>query len=287
MKIQTLVFGICYNSRGNMDLSYIKFKKNILIFTLLILGFHNLFLNSMAEAKRRPKKLNNQYQTRIPSQTETEAEEGDDAYDPFADYSEFEYETNEQADVNFFRNGRMLNIGFNGGLNTNTGNLGQKVQTGLKLGFFISYFFDMHFAVQFSYLTGDYPTAFKSPEQTLTGSGNFTTMSFSTKYYTTTQNVTRGFAQLNPYIIFGLANQYKSLVFDNVPGNLKQAALGFDLGAGIEVPMLRKKMFWGLQTTYHFINFKDSARDFTYGGSNFGNQSGSQIDLLGVVGFNF
>ena len=36
--------------------------------------------------------------------------EGDDVYDPFADYSEFEENSQEEADINFFRNGRFFNV---------------------------------------------------------------------------------------------------------------------------------------------------------------------------------
>ena len=38
--------------------------------------------------------------------------DGDDVYDPFADYSEFEENNQEEADINFFRNGRSFNVNF-------------------------------------------------------------------------------------------------------------------------------------------------------------------------------
>ena len=36
------------------------------------------------------------------------AQSGTDAYDPFVDYSEFEEVSEEEADINFFRNGRFF-----------------------------------------------------------------------------------------------------------------------------------------------------------------------------------
>src|ERR1700733_14940788 len=38
--------------------------------------------------------------------------DADDAYDPFADYSEFEETMDEEEDINFFRNGRLMTLGF-------------------------------------------------------------------------------------------------------------------------------------------------------------------------------
>ncbi len=34
--------------------------------------------------------------------------DADDTYDPFADYSEFDEAQDEEADINFFRNGRFV-----------------------------------------------------------------------------------------------------------------------------------------------------------------------------------
>ena len=50
--------------------------------------------------------------------------EGDDAYDPFSDYSEFEESAEEEADINFFRNGRFFTLGFIGGYRSFTETLG-------------------------------------------------------------------------------------------------------------------------------------------------------------------
>ncbi|MCB0410979.1 MAG: hypothetical protein KDD22_00530, partial [Bdellovibrionales bacterium] len=50
--------------------------------------------------------------------------EGTDAYDPFADYSEFESSEEEEAYINFFRNGRFFTLGFIGGYRTFTETMG-------------------------------------------------------------------------------------------------------------------------------------------------------------------
>src|ERR1700694_562859 len=42
--------------------------------------------------------------------------DADDTYDPFADYSEFDEAQEEEADINFFRHGRFVTLGFMGGM---------------------------------------------------------------------------------------------------------------------------------------------------------------------------
>lgn len=262
--------------------NFVKYLRIVFKYLSIFL-FILIFLSSESFARKKNKSNNSDRQPSASSN----AEEGDDAYDPFADFSEFEYENDEQADINFFKNGRMLNLGFMGGYGMFTGDLAQKVQNGFKYGIYLTYFIDLRFALQFSYSTADYPIAFHSPKRIITGVGNFNAMSFNAKYYFNTQNVTRGFAKLNPYLIGGFSNQYKTLSFSGVPGNSKAAALGLDIGAGIEVPFLRKKMYWGVQGTYHQLKFNDSYVSFIYDGDNYGDQIGDHIDILGILGINF
>ena len=79
--------------------------------------------------------------------------EGDDAYDPFADYSEFEETADEEEDLNFFRNGRLLTVGFLGGYRGWTGTLGSLYSSGPSFGLYLCYFFDLRFALQIGYVT--------------------------------------------------------------------------------------------------------------------------------------
>src|SRR4051794_21913065 len=73
--------------------------------------------------------------------------DADDAYDPFADYSEFEEAQDEEADINFFRNGRFVTLGFAGGMRGFTGGLGNMYRSSPSFGLFLSYFFDLRFAL--------------------------------------------------------------------------------------------------------------------------------------------
>jgi hypothetical protein len=120
--------------------------------------------------------------------------DGDDAYDPFADYSEFDEASDEEADINFFRNGRFFTIGFAGGVRNFTGNLGKIYGSAPSYGLYMAYFFDLRMALQFSFLTGDHGLEFKDPQETIVGTVSFTLINIDMKYYLSSQNVTRGLA---------------------------------------------------------------------------------------------
>ena len=80
--------------------------------------------------------------------------DADDSYDPFADYSEFDSAQEEEEDINFFRNGRFISIGLLLGYRGWTENLASLMSANLNYGVFLTYFFDLRFALQFSFLTG-------------------------------------------------------------------------------------------------------------------------------------
>ena len=176
----------------------------------------------------------------------------EEAYDPFADYSEFDEETDEEADINFFRNGRFVTAGLAGGFRGFTGGMGKVYKSAPTYGVFLSYFFDLRLAFQLGFMTGDHavdiatlpPTAI-----TYTGNVSISTLNFDLKYYLATQNLTKGLANLNPYILGGLAQYYRTYTIANVEGYSRDSTMGVDIGAGIEIPLMRKKAYLGLQGT--------------------------------------
>src|SRR5665213_1759477 len=125
--------------------------------------------------------------------------DADDTYDPFADYSEFDEAQEEEADINFFRHGRFVTIGFLAGMRGFTQGLGNMYTPAPNFGLFLSYFFDLRFAMQFSFNTSDHPFHVSSTSQTATGTVGLTSFAVDMKYYVNTQNVTKGLAKFNPY----------------------------------------------------------------------------------------
>jgi opacity protein-like surface antigen len=216
--------------------------------------------------------------------------ETDDAYDPFADYSEFEESMDEEEDINFFRNGRLLTLGFIGGYRGWTQTLGTIYTGNATFGLFLSYFFDLRFAIQLGYLTSDHTLVVKGAGfNPIQGTINISDLSLLLKYYFNTQNVTRGLADLNPYIVGGFSQIYRTETISGSTDSAKDSAFGFDIGAGVEIPMMRNKMYFGLQGLYQLISFADEGKVIQddQGTKTGVSPAGDSFIALGIIGINF
>lgn len=216
--------------------------------------------------------------------------QSDDSYDPFADYSEFEESVDEEEDVNFFRNGRLLTLGFIGGARFYTQTLSQIYSTNMAFGLFLSYFFDLRFALQFGFLTSDHLlNVVGSGFKPIRGSVNLSDISANLKYYFNTQNVTRGLADLNPFLLAGFSQIYRTTTVSGSDNFAKDSAFAFNAGAGIEVPMMRNKLYFGLQAMFQYAMFTDEAKiifDEDDTPTNI-TPNGDTFTVLGVLGVNF
>jgi hypothetical protein len=190
--------------------------------------------------------------------------DGDDTYDPFADYSEFEGNSDEEADINFFRNGRFFTLAFTFGYRRFTDSLATLYQPGTFFGGYLTYFFDLRFALQVGFVTGSHPLSLDYQGGNIRGSATISTTSFHLKYFFNTQNVTKGLANLNPYFIGGFSQVYRTIRLTGNDRYGRDSALSFDGGAGIEIPLLNNKMFLGLQGIYQFVNFPDENVEYTW-----------------------
>lgn len=215
----------------------------------------------------------------------------DEAYDPFTDYSEFDEESDEEADINFFRNGRFFTIGLAGGTRGFTGNFADAYGSGPTFGIFLSYFFDLRLALSLGFQTGDHPVAFsvRDGAKVYTGNVSMTMINFDLKYYLNTQNVTRGLADLNPYVLAGLGQFHRTYTISGLDGFSRDSTMGFDVGAGLEIPLMRKKAYLGIQAVYHYVNFADENKSYVDGGNEKldKNLTGDLYDFLVILGMNF
>ena len=189
--------------------------------------------------------------------------DGNDAYDPFADYSEFEESQDEEEDLNFFRNGRLLTVGFAAGYRGWTDILG-KIYTGNgAFGLNISYFFDLRFAMQFGYMASAHTITLTGGNFTPTqGNVNISDLSLNLKYYMNTANVTRGLAALNPFILLGFSQIYRTITVSGYSDYAKDSAMGANLGLGLEIPIMRNKMYFGVEALYQYVAFADEGKEY-------------------------
>ncbi len=195
----------------------------------------------------------------------------DDTYDPFADFSEFEPNADEEADIHFFKNGRFFNFAFLVGGRTWTDNLAEYTDAAPIYGLYLAYFFDIRSAVQVSYLHGQHNFNIPSgngpsPDGGLTlgeayegftGTTSMSVISIDFKYYFNTSNITRGFAELNPYVIGGFSMNQRTISITGESVLAKADPMGAQLGFGLEIPIARNRMYLGIQAMYHYVTFPD------------------------------
>jgi hypothetical protein len=214
----------------------------------------------------------------------------DDSYDPFSDYSEFDEASDEEADINFFRNGRFFTVGFALGMRGFTENLNKLYSSAPTFGLFLSYFFDLRLAMELGFQTGDHDFQIVSENDRLAGNVSMTFIHMNLKYYLNTQNVTRGLADLNPYILGGFSQVYRTYTLEGNATNSREATTGVNGGVGIEIPLMRRKAFFGAQATYRYVNFRDENTEIVNQdtGTHFGvKPKGDSFDIVGILGLSF
>lgn len=215
--------------------------------------------------------------------------DADDSYDPFADYSDFDSAQQEEEDINFFRNGRFVTLGLILGYRSFTENLGSLMGSNINYGLFLSYFFDLRFAVQFSFSTGDHSFGFEAADGKHTGNVGIQTFGIDLKYYVNTQNVTKGLAKFNPYALIGFSGVFRTTNVSDTSAFGKDFGNAFDIGAGIELPLMRNMWFYGAQVMYQLVSFPGESTELTTtNGVRTGiYPKGDSYMITGIIGVNF
>jgi hypothetical protein len=208
----------------------------------------------------------------LPSSTafgQTSPSDVDDSFDPFADYNEFDQETEEEADIHFLRNGRYLTLAFVGGYRGFVGGgFAQAYRGAMDYGVEFNYFFDLNLAMSMSYITGDHAVNFRSTQTEYSGSVNIQMIDLHLKYFFNTDNVTKGLAELNPYGLLGGGLYVRSYSLSQSLNAEADRVPGFKAGAGIEIPLLRRRAYLGFQATYRYVQFPDENKRFIEEGEN-------------------
>lgn len=224
----------------------------------------------------------------------------DESFDPFTDYNEYDQQTEEEEDINFLKNGRYLTFAFVGGyrgfLN---GGFTQAYTGNINFGAEFSYFFNMQLALTASYLYGDHNVNFKSYNDNnftslskpYSGTVNIQVADILAKYYLNTDNVTKGLADLNPYMIVGTSYYIRTYNLDNANEIDPDRVWGLKIGSGIEIPILKRRGYFGIQGAFRYVQFPDENKAFIDEGTSpkkiNPSLDGDIYDITFLVGFNF
>ena len=90
-------------------------------------------------------------------------------------------------------------------------------------------------------------------------------------------------------MVGGISQIYRTTTVSGNNNFGKDSAFGADIGAGIELPMMRNKMYFGAQALYQIINFADANKDYYDANNNDTGikGSGSSFTIMGILGINF
>lgn len=227
----------------------------------------------------------------------------DESFDPFTDYNEYDQQTDEEQEINFLKNGRYLTIalvtGYRGFI---AGGFSQAYTGNIDYGAEFSYFFNMQSAVTLSYLYGDHNVNFKSysdpnfvsAPKAYSGSVNIQVADLLFKYYINTDNVTKGLADLNPYLVGGGSYFIRTYRLDQIAEVDPDRVWGLKLGAGIEIPILKRDAYLGIQAAYRYVQFPDENKGFIKEGEDQSDMryinprlNGDIFDINFMLGFSF
>lgn len=195
------------------------------------------------------------------AQFSTGDESSEETFDPFSDYTEYTQSTEEEADIHFFRHGRLLNLETLVGQRNFTSTLGQLYAPGVSYGLGLTYFFDMRFAGLLAFSTSDHAFQFKTNNGITTGNVSMTFLGFAIKYFLNTDTLIRPIAALNPYWVFGFNQSYRSLTLSASSLTARDNTMGLEAGAGIEIQVMRKQAYIGFQGLYRYFNFIDESKN--------------------------
>ncbi|MCO5114043.1 MAG: hypothetical protein M9899_07705 [Bdellovibrionaceae bacterium] len=215
----------------------------------------------------------------------------EDNYDPFADYSEFVEATSEEADINFFKYGRMLSVAGILGMHMHTGNLAKYNTRDPMLGISASYFFSLRFALQGTFYTTTHQQTIPDGATRINSRVRMNTWSAHAKYFLNTQNMTRSLGDLNPFILGGFSQirRQTNTSFSVLQG--LDGSFTYDVGFGFEYMFNRRRNFAGLTVLYHYANFPNENENIPSGSGGGGLTgvylSGDVFWIGGNIGINF
>lgn len=228
------------------------------------------------------------------AQNDTKQNNEINAYDPFADYSEFENTAEEQENINFFQTGRFLTLGFLGGLKLFTLNMSNLYQPGPVFGGYLNYFFDLNFAIQFVLRASTHSIAVKTSKgEPFVGAVDFTSIGVDFKYFLDKDLFSKSFSWFQPYFFLGVFHSTMTLfaTLTNQEGYAEDSGYGLNMGLGVEFQVL-KKIHFGIQYAFKFVNLESESVNLSLNTGNDNRNTdfrpyGDWMNITMLLGVNF
>lgn len=249
---------------GNNLLSW---KKILFCFCLGIALQHSLIPRAYAEDATTPTSAGNT-----------------ELANPFSDYVPFQDEYDVDEDERFMYFGRFFAVQLGTGLHQFTGNIGKLYNTAIPVLYFnLIYFFDFRLAGQIGFSNASH--AFNAAPAGLV-EVNLLSVNADLKYYFSTRDYSAAITTVNPYIIGGIAQTFRTQTYQTFNGSTSDTAFAASIGAGLEFAIVPRKTSISLEGRIHDIFFKDRDNG-TYGQSGIPDTTGYMYSLTTDITFYF
>lgn len=204
---------------------------------------------------------------------------------PFSDFVPFEDEYDVEDDERFMYFGRFFAVSLGTGLHTFAGNIGKLYNTAIPvLDFKLIYFFDFRLAGQVGISSASH--AFTALPDIGPVQVSLMRINADLKYYFDTKNTGALITAMNPYIVAGVSQTFRSQNFLAQVTNQKDNAFAADGGFGMEFALKPRKTSIGIEARYHEIFFNDRNAD-TFINSGIPDLTGPMFSLITSLVFFF
>lgn len=174
---------------------------------------------------------------------------------PFSDFVPFEDEYDIEEDERFMYFGRFFAVSLGTGLHSFGGNIGKLYNTAIPvMDFRLIYFFDFRLAGQIGLSSASH--AFDAAPNGAV-EVNLMRLNADLKYYFDTKNAGAMITSVNPYMVGGISQTFRTQVFQAQNSVEKDNALAFSGGFGMEFALKPRKTSIGFEGRYHTILFED------------------------------
>ena len=175
---------------------------------------------------------------------------------PFSEFGEFDSDEDEEADEKFFQSGRFFGVGLGLGLTSPTGNAGRLYQGGFPtVDFRLNYWFDFFVALQLV-VRNSVHTYDVLPDGK-TSSSLFRVMG-QVKYYIDTKNLSAPLTFIGPHLFLGCGMYKRTDNLQDQGFSETAQAFGLNGGAGLELTIKPKKLYFSIEFLANVVTFRDS-----------------------------
>lgn len=177
---------------------------------------------------------------------------------PYLNYGNFDMDDDEDAQTLYYQYGRFFGISLGAGFQTALGNRGRLYQAAFpRVDFKIHYWFDFQTSLVMNLMFANHSFNYNNQ----TADVNLLGYGIDIKYAFDVKNSSAPIAFSNPYVFIGAGALSKMQTSSSGSATESDGSFSFNLGGGLEFPIVLRKTYFLLEARYFTQNFYDSNED--------------------------